>query len=148
MAGRQPAGADAEQGVAAAHPRQDHRGVVGGEGEMGIAAQVVVHEAGQVARQQGLGAGDGQRGLIRQGLVVRQHPLDLRQTRRHPGEQLTGLGSEADMTAVRFDELLAKALLELGDPLAHRRLADVEPAGRLGHGALACQQTERLQPFQ
>jgi hypothetical protein len=39
------------------------------------------------------------------------------------------------MTAIRLDELLAKALLQLGDALADRRLTDIEAACNLGHGA-------------
>ncbi len=148
MARRQATGADPEQGIPAAHPGQNDRGVVGREGNVGIPFKVGVHEAGEVARQQGFGAGDGQRGLIREDLAVRQHPLHFGEARGYPGEQFTGLGSEADMTAIRLDELLAKALLQLGDALADRRLTDIEAACNLGHGALACQQAECLQPFQ
>ncbi len=107
-----------------------------------------MHEAGEVARQQGLRAGDGQGGLVGEDLAVRQHPLHLGQARGHPGEQLPGLGGEAGVAPIRLDELLAKALLQLGDALADCRLADVEAACDLGHGALARQQAECLQPFQ
>lgn len=60
MAGREPTGADAEQGITAAHPRQNDRRVVGGEGKVGIALQIVAHKVGEITRQQGFGAGDGE----------------------------------------------------------------------------------------
>jgi len=148
VAGRQAPGADAEQGIAAAHSRQNDRGMVGGEGEVVILLQVVVHEAGEVARQQGLGAGDGQGSQVGEGLAVGQHPLHLGEAGSDPGQQLLCLGGEPYLAPVRLDQLLAEALLQLGDALAHRRLADIEPAGHLGHGAFAGQQAECLQPFQ
>jgi hypothetical protein len=48
------------------------------------------------------------RGSDRWDLAVRQHPLHFGEARGCPGEQFTGLGSEADMTAIRLDELLAR----------------------------------------
>ncbi len=148
MAGREATGADAEQGIAAAHPRQNDRSVVGGEGEMRVAAKVAAHEVGEITGQQGLGAGDGEGAVICQILAVGQHSFHLGQARRYPIQQLQRLRSEPDLAPLWLDQLLAKALLQLGNPLAHRRLADIEAAGHLGHGSFTCQQAQCLQPFQ
>ncbi len=115
---------------------------------MGIAAQIAAHKVGEVARQQGFGAGDGERAVIRQILAISQHPLHFGQTRGHSLQQLMGLRGEPDLAPLRLDQFLAKAQLQLGNPLAHRRLADIEATGHLGHGPFARQQAQRLQPFQ
>ena len=148
MAGWEPTGADAEQGITAAHPRQNDRGVVGREGKVGIALQIVAHEVGEITGQQGFGASDGEGTLIRQILTIGQHPLHFGQARGHSFQQLLCLRGEADLAPLRLNQLLAKALLQLGNPLAHRRLADIEATGHLGHGSFTCQQAQRLQPFQ
>lgn len=75
MAGREPTGADAEQGITAAHPRQNDRRVVGREGKVGIALQIVAHKVGEITRQQGFGAGDGEGALVRQILTIGKHPF-------------------------------------------------------------------------
>ncbi len=148
MAGREPTGADAEQGIAAAYPRQNDRRVVGGEGKVGIVLQIVAHKVGEITGQQGFRAGDGEGALIRQILAIGQHPLHFGQTRGHSLQQLLRLRGEADLAPLRLDQLLAKAQLQLGNPLAYRRLADIEATGHLGHGSFARQQAQRLQPFQ
>ena len=148
VSGGQTPGTDAEQGLTGSHPGQDHRRVVGGNLQVGVLAQIAGHEGGQVAGQQGFGAGDGQGVGIGEGLAVGQQPLHLGQGGAETGQQLVGLGSEPDLAAIGFDQLLAEPLFQLIDAFADRRLADIEATGNLAHGAFARQQKQGIQPFQ